>query len=160
MVSVPGFLLRRLYVKGSLKNAEGGFEFQLKEIGGQGHAALTDARNMLLGMAMQEKKLIGVRPEGMEDTSQLRVDVDREQIANRVGVLGPIEPLEPADARTRIGCGGFVDHRLEGLNELQEGLGGRSLLARGRHHPSPKLEDHPFGGLGLLVRGCDIEALE
>ncbi|MGC1510076.1 efflux RND transporter permease subunit [Ketobacter sp. MCCC 1A13808] len=61
-----------------------GFEFQLKEIGGQGHAALTDARNMLLGMAMQEKKLIGVRPEGMEDTSQLRVDVDRE----KAGALG------------------------------------------------------------------------
>ena len=30
MASVPGFLLRRLYVKGSLKNADGGFEFELK----------------------------------------------------------------------------------------------------------------------------------
>ena len=38
MVSVPGFLLRRLYVKGSLKNAENGFEFQLRNRLGSGYA--------------------------------------------------------------------------------------------------------------------------
>jgi len=38
MVSVPGFLLRRLYVKNSLKNATGGFEFQLKNTLGSGYA--------------------------------------------------------------------------------------------------------------------------
>ena len=38
MVSVPGFLLRRLYVKGSLRNATGGFEFQLKNDLGSGYA--------------------------------------------------------------------------------------------------------------------------
>ena len=38
MVSVPSFLLRRLYVKGSLKNATGGFEFQLKNSLGSGYA--------------------------------------------------------------------------------------------------------------------------
>ena len=38
MVSVPGFILRRLYVKGSLKNASGGFEFQLKNGLGSGYA--------------------------------------------------------------------------------------------------------------------------
>ena len=38
MVSVPSFLLRRLYVKGSLKNATGGFEFQLKNGLGSGYA--------------------------------------------------------------------------------------------------------------------------
>ena len=38
MVSVPGFLLRRLYVKSSLKNATGGFEFQLKNDLGSGYA--------------------------------------------------------------------------------------------------------------------------
>ena len=30
MVSVPGFLLRRLYVKKSLRNTAAGFEFQIK----------------------------------------------------------------------------------------------------------------------------------
>ena len=38
MVSVPAFLLRRLYVKGSLKNATGGFEFHLKNNLGSGYA--------------------------------------------------------------------------------------------------------------------------
>jgi hypothetical protein len=38
MVSVPGFLLKRLYVKGSLRNATGGFEFQLRIGMGSGYA--------------------------------------------------------------------------------------------------------------------------
>ena len=38
MVSVPGFLLRRLYVNGSLKNAPVGFEFQLMNSLGSGYA--------------------------------------------------------------------------------------------------------------------------
>ncbi len=38
MVSVPGFLLRRLYVKQSLKNTSYGFEFQLMNKLGSGYA--------------------------------------------------------------------------------------------------------------------------
>ena len=38
MVSVPGFLLRRLYVKGSLKKAVGGFEFELNNSLGSGYS--------------------------------------------------------------------------------------------------------------------------
>ncbi len=38
MVSVPGFLLRRLYQKGSLKNTETGFEFRLENRLGSGYA--------------------------------------------------------------------------------------------------------------------------
>ena len=38
MVSVPGFILRRLYVKGSLKNAVTGFEFELRNILGSGYS--------------------------------------------------------------------------------------------------------------------------
>ncbi len=38
MVSVPGFLLRRLYVKGSLKNTAGGFKFELRNSLGSGYA--------------------------------------------------------------------------------------------------------------------------
>lgn len=38
MVSVPGFLLRRLYVKGSLKNTPNGFEFKLMNKLGSGYA--------------------------------------------------------------------------------------------------------------------------
>ena len=38
MVSVPSFLLRRLYVKGSLKNTSDGFEFELRNRLGSGYA--------------------------------------------------------------------------------------------------------------------------
>ena len=38
MVTVPGFLLRRLYVKQSLRNTRRGFEFQLKNGLGSGYA--------------------------------------------------------------------------------------------------------------------------
>ena len=38
MVTVPGFLLRRLYVKGSLKSTPDGFQFSLKNTLGSGYA--------------------------------------------------------------------------------------------------------------------------
>ncbi len=38
MVSVPGFLLRRLYVKGSLAATEDGFEFHVQNQLGSGYA--------------------------------------------------------------------------------------------------------------------------
>ena len=38
MVTVPGFLLRRLYVKGSLRYEDGGFAFELRNTLGSGYA--------------------------------------------------------------------------------------------------------------------------
>ncbi len=38
MVSIPGFILRRLYVKGSLRNTDSGFEFQILNKLGSGQA--------------------------------------------------------------------------------------------------------------------------
>ncbi len=62
-----------------------GFEFQLQDRSGQGHEKLTEARNMMLGMAAQEPALMGVRPEGMEDTPQLDIDIDRAK-ASALGI--------------------------------------------------------------------------
>ncbi len=61
-----------------------GVDFQLLDRGGLGHEALMNARNQLLGMAMQDPRLASVRPNGMEDTSQLRIDVDWD----KAGALG------------------------------------------------------------------------
>ena len=58
-----------------------GFTFRLQDRGGKGHEALLAARNQLLGMAMQSKVLTGLRPDGLEDAPQLRVDIDRDQAA-------------------------------------------------------------------------------
>src|SRR5690606_38723894 len=48
----------------------GGFDFQLLDQANLGHEKLMEARNQLLGMAAQEPTLIGVRPNGLEDTPQ------------------------------------------------------------------------------------------
>ncbi|MCP3062340.1 efflux RND transporter permease subunit [Myxococcus sp. K38C18041901] len=53
-----------------------GFTFFLKDNIGQGHEALTAARNQFMGAAMQNPLIAYVRPNGQEDTPQFRVDVD------------------------------------------------------------------------------------
>src|SRR5690606_39026291 len=56
-----------------------GFAFFLKDNAGHGHDALLAARNQLLGAAAQSKLVAGVRPNGQEDTPQLRIKVDKEK---------------------------------------------------------------------------------
>jgi len=62
-----------------------GFDFQLQDRGGLGHAKLMAARNQLLGMAAQDPRLVRVRPNGMEDLSEYRIDVDWDK-AGAMGV--------------------------------------------------------------------------
>ncbi|WP_041794636.1 efflux RND transporter permease subunit [Pararhodospirillum photometricum] len=61
-----------------LGNASG-FDFQLLDLGGVGHQALIQARNQLLGMAAQNPIMTAVRPNGLDDTPQFRVSVDRHK---------------------------------------------------------------------------------
>ncbi len=56
-----------------------GFDLQLIDRGNIGHAALLQARNQLLGMAAQNPLVSGVRPNGLEDTAEFRLEVDREK---------------------------------------------------------------------------------
>ncbi|WP_420137435.1 efflux RND transporter permease subunit [Sphingomonas sp.] len=71
-----------------------GFDLELKDVGGVGHAGLIAARNQLLGMAMQDPGLAQVRPNGLEDAPQLKVNVDKP----RAGALG----LAQSDINTTI----------------------------------------------------------
>ncbi len=67
-----------------------GFDFQLQDRGGIGHDKLMEARNQLLGMAAQDPRLIKVRPNGMEDVPEYRIDVDWD----KAGALGvPISSI-------------------------------------------------------------------
>ena len=61
-----------------------GFNMQLKAASGQSHEQLLAARNTVLGLAAQDKRLAGVRPNGQEDNPQYRVIVDHAQ----AGALG------------------------------------------------------------------------
>ncbi len=71
-----------------------GFDMQLIDTGGIGHEKLVAARNMMMGMAMQDKRLVGVRPNSLDDAPQLKVDVDQ----NKARALG----LDLADINSTI----------------------------------------------------------
>ena len=63
-----------------------GFDFELIDQGGLGHTALTQARNQLMRMVAQHPDLlVRVRPNGLEDTAQFKLDVDQEK-AQALGV--------------------------------------------------------------------------
>ena len=53
-----------------------GFNFFLQARGGQTHEQLLEARNMLMGMAMQSPLIGSIRPNGLEDAAQFRLDID------------------------------------------------------------------------------------
>ncbi|MBA4195342.1 MAG: multidrug efflux RND transporter permease subunit [Comamonadaceae bacterium] len=58
-----------------------GFSFRLQDRAGLGRDALLAARNQLLGAASQSQVLTQVRPDGLEDAPQLRLNIDREKAA-------------------------------------------------------------------------------
>ncbi|MBP2196752.1 multidrug efflux RND transporter permease subunit AcrB [Pantoea cypripedii] len=63
-----------------------GFDFELIDQGNLGHEKLTEARNQLFGMIAQHPDtLVGVRPNGLEDTPQFKLIIDQEK-ASALGV--------------------------------------------------------------------------
>ncbi len=56
-----------------------GFDLQLVDQNGVGHARLLAARNAMLGAAGQDHSLVGVRPNAVEDAPQLRIAVDHDK---------------------------------------------------------------------------------
>ncbi len=62
-----------------------GFDLRLTDNGSNGHNALIAARNQLLGMAAADPRLRSVRPNGLDDTPQFRLDIDQEK-ASALGI--------------------------------------------------------------------------
>ncbi len=62
-----------------------GFSLRLQDRAGLGHDALLAARNQLLGMMSKSAVIKSARPEGMEDSPQLRLEIDRDK-ANALGL--------------------------------------------------------------------------
>jgi len=62
-----------------------GFDVQLQDRGAVGHEALVAARNQFLGMAMQDKRLVAVRPNGQDDMPEYKLDIDQAK-ANALGI--------------------------------------------------------------------------
>ena len=62
-----------------------GFDIQMEDRGSLGHAALMLARNMLLDLANRDPLLSQVRPNSLDDTPQLHIDID-EAKADTLGI--------------------------------------------------------------------------
>ena len=56
-----------------------GFDLELEDQASLGHDALTAAQGELLGMAGKDPTLVGVRPNGLPDQPQLKVDIDQSK---------------------------------------------------------------------------------
>jgi HAE1 family hydrophobic/amphiphilic exporter-1/multidrug efflux pump len=81
-----------------------GFDFELKDNGDHDHAALTAARNQLFGMAMQNKTLAQVRPNGLEDAPQIKVNLDLP----RATALG-LAPSDISDTLSTALGGAYIN---------------------------------------------------
>jgi multidrug efflux pump len=90
-----------------LGNASG-FDMQLQNRGGLSHEAFLAARNQLLGEAGANPALVGVRPNGVEDAPQFRIEIDREKAsALGVSIADVNQTLSTAWASTYVND--FVD---------------------------------------------------
>ena len=56
-----------------------GFDVEMEDRGGLGHDAMMKARRQFLGLAARDPLLSGVRPNSLDDTPQLHIDVDQEK---------------------------------------------------------------------------------
>jgi HAE1 family hydrophobic/amphiphilic exporter-1/multidrug efflux pump len=85
-----------------------GFDLELEDVGNVGHERLLAARNQLLAMARQDKGLAQVRPNGLDDVPQLKLNVDTA----RAGAFG----LSQADINTTVSAafgGAFVNQFID-----------------------------------------------
>ncbi len=63
----------------------GGFDLMLQNRGGLPREQFLAARNQLLGEAAKDPRLANVRPNGVEDAPQFKLDIDREK-ASALGI--------------------------------------------------------------------------
>ena len=78
-----------------------GFDYELINYGGLSHTELTAARDQLLSMAVKDRRIARVRPNGLDDVPEYRVDVDWV----RAGALGiPISSIHDTIS-TQFGSG-------------------------------------------------------
>jgi multidrug efflux pump len=56
-----------------------GFDVEMEDRGNLGHDGLMKARNQFLALASKDPILAGVRPNGLDDTAQLHIDIDQDK---------------------------------------------------------------------------------
>jgi len=92
-----------------------GFDFELEDLSGFGHDRLMAARNQLLGAAAKDPDLALVRPNGLNDNPQFKVDIDQEK-ASALGVA-----LSTIDQTFSIAwASNYVDNFLDTDNRIKK----------------------------------------
>ncbi len=71
-----------------------GFDMELEDQGGLGHDKLMDARRQLMAMAATNSEIAGLQMQALEDTPELKIDVDLTKAA----ALG----VSPGDLNTTL----------------------------------------------------------
>ncbi|HEX7383580.1 MAG TPA: efflux RND transporter permease subunit, partial [Burkholderiaceae bacterium] len=120
-----------------------GFNFRLQDRGGNGHAALVEARNQLLGLAARSKVLANVRPDGLEDAPQLQIDIDRDR-ASALGV-----PFDAVNTALSTALGSAYVNDFPNRGRLQRVI--VQADAPERMQPEDLLQINVMGSQGRLV---------
>ena len=83
-----------------------------------------------------------------------------EQIADRVGVLGAVQPMQRRRDQGRVGIDGLVEPLLELRCKGVERRALGAASAAGRHHPRANLLDDLFPRLGVGSDASEVERVE
>ena len=104
--------------------------------------------------------VVEVRALGVEGEEGAHVDLETQQVLDRVGVLGPVEPLEGPPPRVRVAGRDAVHGRLQLPRHRGDDLGLGPRHPRRRHQAGAELADHLLDR-GAPLRGLrDVESLE
>ena len=98
------------------------------------------------------------RLESSAGQQRRRIDLEIEELADRVRVLRAVEAVQ--DLRAREHLGGPVDLRLQPVAKRRVLGGGRPAYAGRRHHSGPQLADHLFPQLRMVTDRGQIHALQ
>ena len=87
------------------------------------------------------------------------VQIQGQQIANRVAVLGPVQAVDGArSARIGVRGGRAVDVRFEPARHGVVGRKVRTRASRRRHRAGPQLRDHPLPDVGVAARIRSVDS--
>lgn len=85
-----------------------GFDVQLQDLAGLGHATLLEARNKFIALANKDPRLANVRAQGLEDTPTFQVKIDDR----KAGALG-ISASDINDTLATVIGGSYVNDFLD-----------------------------------------------
>ncbi len=98
------------------------------------------------------RKIVEALTRSVGRQQDVHVDVEREQVADRVGVFGAVQPMQRRCDEGRVGIDGLVEPLLELRREAIEGRALRATSAARRHHAGADLLDDLLPRLGVRSR--------